>query len=159
MSKAKQPRRLAATEARAHLQTVKGSVQKAGLVLEMIRGKKVETALADLTFSRKRLAVETKKVLQSAIANAENNHDLNVDALYVKEAFAGKTMVMKRFHARARGRGARILKPFCNITVVVAERDEQPQVNTKSAPAKPAAAKKAAAAKPTATESKQEAQA
>ena len=86
-----------------------------------LRGKKVATALADLEFSRKRISLDVRKCLQSAIANAENNHDLDVDDLVVAQAFVGKALVMKRFHARARGRGARILKPFANITIVVRE--------------------------------------
>ena len=95
------------------------SPQKLNLVASMIRGKKVESALADLTFSRKRIATDVKKTLQSAIANAENNHGLDVDDLVVSEAFVGKAFVIKRFHARARGRAGRIEKPFSNLTVVV----------------------------------------
>ena len=87
----------------------------------LIRGKKVSTALADLEFSRKRISLDVRKCLQSAIANAENNHDLDVDDLVVAQAFVGKALVMKRFHARARGRGARIMKPFSSITIVVRE--------------------------------------
>ena len=97
------------------------SPQKLNLVAQMIRGKKVDTALADLQFSRKRISTEVKKCLESAIANAENNHDLDVDDLVVSQAFVGKALVLKRFHARARGRGARILKPFSNLTIVVRE--------------------------------------
>ena len=135
MSKPQSPRLVDSHEAFASARSVKGSPQKAQLVLDLIRGKKVERALADLTFSRKRLADVARKVLQSAIANAENNHQLNVDKLVVARAFADKSIVMKRYSARARGRGARILKPRCHITVVVAE---------KAAEAKPAkAAKKA----------------
>ena len=125
MSKQSTPRRLADTEAKATLKSVKGSVQKAGLVMGLIRGKNVEQALADLQFSRKRLAVELKTVLESAIANAENNHDLNVDKLYVKEAYADKSVVMKRWRARARGRVGKILKPRCHMTVVVAEKQPE----------------------------------
>ncbi|MDD9911477.1 MAG: 50S ribosomal protein L22 [Alphaproteobacteria bacterium] len=124
MSKQSTPRRLADTEARAVLRGIKGSQQKAGLVLAMIRNKPVEQALADLQFSRKGLAVDAQKLLQSAIANAENNHDLNVDKLFVKEAYADKSMVLKRFRARARGRAAKILKPRCHMTIVVAEKNE-----------------------------------
>ena len=91
----------------------------------LIRGKKVSTALADLEFSRKRIARDVKKCLESAIANAENNHNLDVDDLVVSQAFVGKALVMKRFHARARGRGARIMKPFSNLTIVVREVAEQ----------------------------------
>ena len=90
----------------------------------MIRGKPADRALADLTFSKRRIAGEVKKVLQSAIANAENNHQLDVDRLYVKEATVGKQFTVKRFRARARGRGARIIKPFSNLTVIVREREE-----------------------------------
>jgi len=97
------------------------SPQKLNLVAQLIRGKKVATALADLEFSQKRISREVRKCLESAIANAENNHDLDVDDLVVKEAFVGKALVLKRFHARARGRGARILKPFSNLTIVVRE--------------------------------------
>ena len=100
------------------------SPQKLKLVTGLIRGKDASTALADLTFSRKRIAAEVKKALQSAIANAENNHQLDVDRLYVAEAFVGKALVMKRFRARARGRMGRIVKPWSNLTVVVREREE-----------------------------------
>jgi large subunit ribosomal protein L22 len=100
------------------------SPQKLNLLAELIRGKKVDRALADLTFSRKRVAKDVKKTLQSAIANAENNHDLDVDALVVAEAYVGKNLVMKRMRARARGRGARIEKPFAQITVVLRQVEE-----------------------------------
>ena len=122
MSKQSTPRRLADTEARAVLRGVKGSQQKAGLVMGLIRNKPVEQAMADLQFSRKKLAVDALQLLQSAVANAENNHDLNVDKLVVKEAFADKSMVMKRFRARARGRAAKIMKPRCHMTIVVGEK-------------------------------------
>lgn len=101
------------------------SPQKLNLVAQLIRGKKVDTALADLTFSRKRISDDVKKVLQSAIANAENNHDLDVDDLVVAEAYVGKNLVMKRWHARARGRVGRIEKPFSQITIVVRQVEEQ----------------------------------
>ena len=97
------------------------SPQKLNLVAGLIRGKKVATALADLEFSRKRIARDVRKCLESAIANAENNHDLDVDDLVVVEAFVGKALVMKRFHARARGRAGRIEKPFSNLTIIVRE--------------------------------------
>ena len=97
------------------------SPQKLNLLAQLIRGKPVDKALADLEFSRKRIAVSVKKALESAIANAENNHSLDVDDLVVAEAHVGKALVMKRFHARARGRGARIEKPFSNLTIVVRE--------------------------------------
>ena len=121
MSKAKAPRRLAENEARAVLRTVRISPQKLNLVAALIRGKKVATALNDLEFSRKRIAVDVRKCLESAVANAENNHDLDVDDLVVHQAHVGKGLVLKRFHARARGRGARILKPFAHLTIVVRE--------------------------------------
>jgi large subunit ribosomal protein L22 len=100
------------------------SPQKLNLLAQLIRGKKVERALADLTFSRKRVAKDVKKTLESAIANAENNHSLDVDALVVAEAYVGKNLVMKRIRARARGRAARIEKPFAQITVVLRQVEE-----------------------------------
>ncbi len=124
MSKPATPRALSDQEAKAVLRNLRVSPQKLNLVAQLIRGKKVATALADLEFSRKRIARDVKKCLESAIANAENNHDLDVDDLVVKEAFVGKALVMKRFHARARGRGARVLKPFSNLTIVVTEQEE-----------------------------------
>jgi large subunit ribosomal protein L22 len=111
MGKAKAPRRLADNEARAVLRTIRVSPQKLNLVAAMIRGKKVGTALNELEFSRKR--------------NAENNHDLDVDALVVAEAYVGKSIVMKRFHARGRGRASRIEKPFSHLTIVVREVEEK----------------------------------
>ncbi|WP_375454422.1 50S ribosomal protein L22 [uncultured Methylobacterium sp.] len=121
MGKAATPRALPENEAKAVARMLRVSPQKLNLVAQMIRGKKVESALADLEFSRKRISTEVKKCLESAIANAENNHDLDVDDLIVTQAFVGKALVLKRFHARARGRGARILKPFANLTIVVRE--------------------------------------
>ena len=121
MGKTATPRALPENEAKAVARMLRVSPQKLNLVAQLIRGKKVSTALADLEFSRKRISNEVKKCLESAIANAENNHDLDVDDLVVKEAFVGKALVLKRFHARARGRGARILKPFSNLTIVVRE--------------------------------------
>ena len=121
MGKAATPRALPETEAKAVARMLRVSPQKLNLVAQLIRGKKVATALADLEFSRKRISHEVRKCLESAIANAENNHDLDVDDLVVKEAFVGKALVLKRFHARARGRGAPILKPFSNLTIVVRE--------------------------------------
>jgi large subunit ribosomal protein L22 len=121
MAKSATPRAEAENEAKAVLRMLRVSPQKLNLVAQLIRGKKVDTALADLEFSRKRIARDVKKCLESAIANAENNHDLDVDDLVVSQAFVGKALVMKRFHARARGRGARILKPFANLTIVVRE--------------------------------------
>lgn len=124
MAKAKQERRLADNEARAVTRNLRVSPQKLNLVAETIRGLSIEPALAQLSFSNKAAAVDVKKTLQSAVANAENNHQLDVDRLYVAEAHVGKGLVMKRFHARARGRGARILKPFSHLTIVVREREE-----------------------------------
>ncbi len=124
MGKEKNPRRVAENEAMAKTRMLRVSPQKLNLVAGLIRGKKVERALTDLTFSHKRIAGDVKKCLQSAIANAENNPDLDVDALVVAEAFVGKNMVMKRFASRARGRSSRILKPFSEITIVVREAGE-----------------------------------
>ncbi|WP_404403597.1 50S ribosomal protein L22 [Pelagibacterium halotolerans] len=124
MGKLKRERVLKDNEARAVLRMVRTSPQKLNLVAALIRGKKVEKALADLQFSHKRIAGPVKKTLESAIANAENNHGLDTDALVVSEAFVGKALVMKRFHARARGRGARIQKPFSHLTIVVREVEE-----------------------------------
>src|ERR1700712_3731599 len=121
MSKRARERALSDSEAQAIARNIRVSPQKLNLVAQLIRGKKVESALADLEFSRKRIAREVKKCLESAIANAENNHNLDVDDLVVAQAFVGKALVLKRFHARARGRGARILKPFANLTIVVRE--------------------------------------
>ena len=119
MGKPAAKRALPDNEAQAVLRMVRISPQKLNLVAQMIRGKKVETALADLTFSRKRIAGQVKKTLESAIANAENNHDLDVDDLVVSQAFVGKSIVMKRFSPRARGRVGQIQKPFSHLTIVV----------------------------------------
>ena len=124
MGKAARERTLADNEARAVTKLLRVSPQKLNLLAQLIRGKKVDKALADLTFSRKRIARDVKKTLESAIANAENNHDLDVDALIVSEAYVGKKLVMKRMRPRARGRGAAILKPFAQITVVVRQVGE-----------------------------------
>ena len=124
MGKEKRERALKDTEAKAVLRMVRTSPQKLNLVAAQIRGKKVEKALAELEFSRTRISVSVKKTLESAIANAENNHGLDTDSLVVSEAFVGKALVMKRFHARARGRGARIEKPFSHLTIVVREVEE-----------------------------------
>ncbi len=121
MSKPKTERALKETEAQAVARMIRVSPQKLNLVAALIRGKKVSTALAELTFSRKRIAKDVKKTLESAIANAENNHELDVDSLVVAQAFVGKALVMKRFHARARGRASRVEKPFSNLTIVVRE--------------------------------------
>jgi large subunit ribosomal protein L22 len=125
MSKPEFQRRLKDNEAQAIARSLRVSPQKLNLVAQLIRGKKVEKALAELTFSSKRIAKDVKKTLQSAIANAENNHGLDVDQLVVAEAYVGKNLVMKRFHARARGRMGRIEKPFSQLTVVVREVQEQ----------------------------------
>ena len=125
MGKSAKPRALADTEAKAVLRNLRVSPQKLNLVASMIRGMDASKAVAALTFSRRRIANDVKKVLESAIANAENNHSLDVDSLYVKEAYVGKGLVMKRFRARARGRGARILKPFSHLTIIVKEKGEQ----------------------------------
>jgi|SRR5574337_85322 len=121
MGKQPNPRREAENEAKAVARMLRVSPQKLNLLAQLIRGKKVATALADLEFSRKRISTEVRKALESAIANAENNHELDVDDLFVAEAFVGKDMVMKRFSPRARGRAGRIEKPFANITIIVRE--------------------------------------
>ena len=121
MGKRTRERDLAENEAKAVARNIRVSPQKLNLVAALIRGKKVAAALADLQFSRKRIAGDVKKCLESAIANAENNHDLDVDDLVVAHAYVGKALVMKRFHARARGRAGRIQKPFSHLTIVVRE--------------------------------------
>ena len=125
MSKEKNPRRVADNEAMAKLRMLRTSPQKLNLVAALIRCKKVDRALNDLTFSNKRIAIDVKKCLQSAIANAENNHNLDVDALVVAEAFVGKNLVMKRGRPRARGRYGRIMKPFSELTIKVRQVEEQ----------------------------------
>ena len=119
MGKRTRERELSDSEAQAVARMLRVSPQKLNLVAQLIRGKKVATALNDLQFSRKRIAVDVKKCLESAIANAENNHDLDVDDLIVAEAHVGKAMVMKRWASRGRGRSGRILKPFSHLTIVV----------------------------------------
>ena len=121
MSKDARPRSLAENEAKAVARMLRISPQKLNLVATLIRGKKVAAALADLEFSRKRIARDVRKCLESAIANAENNHDLDVDDLVVAEAHVGKALVLKRFTPRGRGRMGRIFKPFANLTIVVRE--------------------------------------
>ena len=161
MSKSATPRKAANNEAVASLSDIKSSTQKAHLVLDLIRGKSVERALNDLTFCRKKLAPITKKLLLSAIANAENNHSLNVDNLIVAHAFADKGAYLKRWMQRAKGRAAPVLKHRCHITIVVAEKApevkaEKPATAAKKAPAraeaKPAAKAEAPATTETATE-------
>ena len=124
MSKEKNPRRVADNEAFAKAKMLRTSPQKLNLVAALIRGKKVEKALADLTFSKKRIAEDVRKCLQSAIANAENNHGLDVDSLVVAEAWVGKNLVMKRGRPRARGRFGKIMKPFSEITIKVRQAGE-----------------------------------
>ncbi len=124
MSKEKNPRRVADNEAFAKAKMLRTSPQKLNLVAQLIRGKKVEKALADLTFSKKRIAIDVKKCLQSAIANAENNHSLDVDNLVVAEAWVGKNLVMKRGRPRARGRFGKIMKPFSELTIKVRQVEE-----------------------------------
>ena len=125
MGKKSMPRPVADNEARAVVKNIRISPQKLNLVATMIRKMDVSKALAVLEFSRRRISNDVKKALESAIANAENNHSLDVDRLVVKEAYVGKSIVMKRFRARARGRGSRILKPLSHLTIVVSEKEEQ----------------------------------
>ena len=125
MGKRARERDLAENEAKAVSKMLRVSPQKLNLVAQLIRGKKVASALADLEFSRKRIAKDVRKCLESAIANAENNHDLDVDELIVAEAHVGKALVLKRFHPRGRGRMGKILKPFSHLTIVVREVEAQ----------------------------------
>ncbi|MGB0959045.1 MAG: 50S ribosomal protein L22 [Halocynthiibacter sp.] len=125
MGKQKNARRVADNEAMAKAKMLRTSGQKLNLVAQMIRGKKVDQALTDLTFSKKRIAQDVKKCLQSAIANAENNHGLDVDELIVAEAYVGKNLTMKRGRPRARGRFGKILKPFSELTITVRQVEEQ----------------------------------
>jgi len=125
MGKQKRERTLADNEARAVTRTIRTSAQKLNDVATQIRGKKASQALAELEFSQRRIAGTVKKTLESAIANAENNHDLDVDSLIVAEAYVGKSITMKRFRVRGRGRSSRILKPFSHLTIVVREVEEE----------------------------------
>jgi len=125
MSKPAAPRRVGDKEALAVATSVRGSPQKLNLVAALIRNKKAGDALNILAFSKKAMAVDVRKVLASAIANAENNHNLDVDALVVKEASVGKSIVMKRFATRGRGKSTRIVKPFARLRVVVREQQEE----------------------------------
>jgi large subunit ribosomal protein L22 len=125
MGKSAHERSLAENEAKAVTRMIRISPQKLNLVAQMIRGKKVASALADLEFSRKRIAKDVRKCLESAIANAENNHDLDVDELVVAEAHVGKALVIKRFNPRGRGRMGKILKPFSHLTIVVRQVEAQ----------------------------------
>lgn len=156
MSKAKAERRLPDNAAMAKAASIRTSARKLNLVAASIRGKKADAALTQLTFEKRRIAQDVKKVLQSAIANAENNHSLDIDRLYVHEAWVGRAFVMKRFHARGRGRSAGIEKPFSNLTIVVRERSDEEAAamkakkeakrsNSKSKPAAAPAAAKAGA--------------
>jgi large subunit ribosomal protein L22 len=149
MGKPKHPRVLSDMEAKAIATNIRISPQKLNLVAEMIRGKKVQAAIADLEFSRKRVAEHVRKCVISAVANAENNHGLDVDDLVVAEAFVGKNMVLKRFHARGRGKASSVMRPFSQITVVVRQVEQVPVIKNK--PGKramaTAAAKEAASAK------------
>jgi large subunit ribosomal protein L22 len=142
MGKPSRERSLADNEAKAIAKNIRISPQKLNLVAELIRGKKVNEAMADLEFSRKRVAQDVRKCVMSAVANAENNHGLDVDELVVAEAWVGKNIVMKRFAARGRGRGFQVLKPFSQITVVVRQKAEEaePAQTKKTKPAAKAAA-------------------
>ena len=142
MGKPSRERSIADNEAKAIAKNIRISPQKLNLVAELIRGKKVNEAMADLEFSRKRVAQDVRKCVMSAVANAENNHGLDVDELVVAEAWVGKNIVMKRFAARGRGRGFQVLKPFSQITVVVRQKAEEaePAKTKKTKPAAKAAA-------------------
>ena len=124
MSKRTAPRRLSDNEAKAMVRGLKVSPRKLNLVAQSIRGKSASAALSELAFSKRRIARDVRKALQSAIANAENNHQLDVDRLYVSEASVGKSLVMKRFRPKSKGRAGRILKLFSRLTIVVREREE-----------------------------------
>ncbi len=139
MGKPSHDRRLANNEAQAVARSLRISPQKLNLVAGMIRGKKVDKAMAELEFSQKRIAIDVRKCVMSAVANAENNHGLDVNELVVAEAYVGKNLTLKRFHARGRGRGSSILKPFAQLTVVVRQVEEEKKADK----AKPAAKKSA----------------
>ncbi len=141
MGKPSHERRLPENEAQAVARSLRISPQKLNLVAGMIRGKKVDQALAELEFSRKRIAVDVRKCVMSAVANAENNHSLDVNELIVAEAYVGKNLTLKRFHARGRGRGSAILKPFAQLTVVVRQVEAEAKAEKKKSAAKPAADK------------------
>jgi large subunit ribosomal protein L22 len=145
MGKPSHERRLANNEAQAVARSLRISPQKLNLVAGMIRGKKVEQAMAELEFSQKRIAADVRKCVMSAVANAENNHGLDVNELIVAEAYVGKNLTLKRFHARGRGRGAAIIKPFSQLTVVVREVEDKEEEPKKAK--KPAAKKSAKEAK------------
>ena len=124
MGKAKKENKLPDNCAKAFARSIRSSAQKLNLVAQSIRGLEVSKALTQLKYSKRRIAQDVKKVLQSAIANAENNHSLDIDRLLVEEAYVGKAIVMKRFRPRARGRGGRILKPISKLTIIVSEKQE-----------------------------------
>jgi large subunit ribosomal protein L22 len=151
MGKPSHPRRLPDTEAQAVAKSLRISPQKLNLVAGLIRGKKVDKALAELEFSEKRIAGDVRKCVMSAVANAENNHSLDVNDLVVAEAYVGKNLVMKRFHARGRGRGAPVMKPFSQLTVVVRQVEEE---KTEKKAAKKSAGGKAAKAQAKSKEAK-----
>ncbi len=165
MGKPKHERSLSENEARAVSRNLRVSPQKLNLVAGLIRGKKVDTALADLEFSRKRIAQDVRKCVMSAVANAENNHSLDVNDLVVSEAYVGKNLVMKRFAARGRGRASSIMKPFSQITVIVRQTEEDEDGKGRAKKGKPAkksakaGAKDAKAAKPAKAAAKKEAKA
>ena len=138
---------LAPNEAKAVINRIRISPRKLNLVAGLIRGMNVANALVQLSFSSKRIAGDGKKALQSAIANAENNHNLNVDELYVKEAYVGKNLVMKRMHTRGRGKSARVFKPFANLTLIVSEKGEEAPAKAKKAAKTEKSAEKPKAAK------------
>ena len=146
MGKPSHARRLANNEAQAVAKSLRISPQKLNLVAGLIRGKKVEQAMAELQFSQKRIANDVRKVVLSAVHNAENNHGLDPNDLIVAEAYVGKNLVLKRFHARGRGRGAPVMKPFSQLTVVVREVEAKEEAPKKAAN-KPAAKKTAKEAK------------
>lgn len=141
MGQSANERRVSDNEAMAMVKHLRTSPQKLNLVAQTIRGKDAGKALIDLEFNNRRISQDVRKCLQSAIANAENNHGLDVDRLYVAEAFVGKDLVMRRFRARARGRASKILKPFSRLTVIVREREDAAKAKTKKAPAKKVAKK------------------
>ncbi len=144
MSKPERERSLADNEAQAVGRMIRTSQYKLNLVAGLIRGKTVDRAIADLTFSKKRITNDVLKILKSAVANAENNHNLDVDDLVVAQAWTGKDMVLKRFHARGRGKGARVLKPFSELTIVLREQKQEKKAKKAKGKGKPAAKKPAA---------------
>ena len=150
MGKPERERSLADNEAQAIGRMIRTSQYKLNVVAGLIRGKPVEQALADLTFSKKRIAIEVLKVLKSAVANAENNHNLDVDDLVVAQAWTGKDMVLRRFHARGRGRGASIMNPFSELTIIVREQAKEDKKAKAKAKGKGAKGKTGAARKPAA---------